>query len=200
MYRTGDLVRLRPGGNLDYVGRMDHQVKLRGHRVELGEIEATLLAHPTVRQAAVVLYEDRLEPRLVAYIASPALDLAALRSFLTQRLPEVMVPRTFVRLDSLPVTQNGKIDRRALPAPAGSMSSPPTRGPNGPIEERLVEIWRDVLGIDSVGVMQDFFELGGHSLAAARLMTKVEQAFGRRLPLTSVFIDGTIESMAALLR
>lgn len=205
LYRTGDLVRWRADGNLEFLGRMDHQVKLRGFRIELGEIEAILEGSPNVAHSVVVVREDRPgDRRLVAYVV-PASDhpihLAELRSHLRERLPDYMVPAALVELQSLPLTSSGKVDRRALPAPDDSRPQMDSGyvTPANPIEQQLASIWAEVLGIDEIGIQDNFFDLGGHSLLAVRLFARIEQSFGRRLPLAVLFQHGTIEHLASLL-
>lgn len=218
LYRTGDLVQFLPGGDIEFLGRLDHQVKIRGFRVEPGEIEAALLRHPAVREAVVVAREDRPgERRLVAYVvpaetrneASAALSRggagpleATLRAYLARDLPEWMLPSAFAILDRLPLNPNGKVDRAALPEPSGQRD-PGRSGPVAPRdgqELRLVEIWEDLLGVRPVGVTDNFFELGGHSLLAARMVARVEKDMGQRLPLTALFQTPTVEHLAGLLR
>ncbi|MFE4520446.1 non-ribosomal peptide synthetase, partial [Kitasatospora sp. NPDC056783] len=184
MYRTGDLVRRTRDGELEYLGRTDHQVKVRGFRVELGEIEAVLAAHPAVRQAAVL--PDDSGRRLVAYVvADGPLDPVALRSFAGESLPGYMVPAAVMALDALPLTANGKLDRAALPAP--DFSAPAGgRAARTPQEEILCGLFREVLGLDAVGADDDFFELGGHSLLATRLLSRVRSTLGAELAVRDV--------------
>jgi amino acid adenylation domain-containing protein len=202
LYRTGDLARFRADGRLDYLGRLDHQVKIRGFRIELGEVEAALLALPQVREGVVVAREHAPgDKRLVAYVvgreAPP--DAALLRDLLRRTLPEGMVPATFVTLPSLPLSANGKVDRKALPAPdwesAGMADSAP-RPPRTMTEELLAGIWAELLGLERAGVDDDFFASGGHSLLAARLTGRVRAAFGVELPLAEVFAHPTIAGLA----
>ncbi len=206
LYRTGDQARRRPDGTLEFLGRLDDQVKIRGFRVELGEIEATLNRHPAVAQAVALLVEaDAEDPRLVAYVVPEAgKDTAArdLRRFVRDHLPSYMVPATIVAVDGFPLTPNGKIDRKALPAADRDLDDEPDRHvvpPRTPLERRLVEIWQDVLGIGSIGVTDDFFELGVDSLTAARLFARIEHTFGEKLPLAPVFRAPTVERLAELL-
>ncbi|MEY2932530.1 MAG: hypothetical protein RL033_3279, partial [Pseudomonadota bacterium] len=210
MYRTGDRVRLRSDGSLEFLGRIDHQVKLRGHRIELGEIEAMLSKHSGLRAAAVVLRE--LEPgdaRLIAYVVpvKQAVSAEELRSWLRERLPEVMVPSSFLPLAALPLTPNGKVDRSALPLPARALSTPaepgaaapddgPARPPQGELEQRLVRTWRELLQRDSVGVDQNFFDLGGHSLLLVQLHARLQRELDRRLRLVDLFRCPTVRSLA----
>ena len=199
LYRTGDLGRWLADGQLDYLGRSDHQVKLRGHRVELGEVEAALLAHGGVRQAAAVIVEPQPgDKRLAAYVVAAAeggLDLDKLRDYLRERLPEYMVPGAVVLLDQLPLTPNGKLDRKALPAPdwGQSESARPYVNPRNPVEEILAGIWAEVLQRERVGVHDNFFELGGHSLLATQVVSRMRKAFGVELPLRALFEAPTVE-------
>ncbi|HEY2737000.1 MAG TPA: amino acid adenylation domain-containing protein, partial [Thermoanaerobaculia bacterium] len=205
LYHTGDRARWLADGNLDFLGRLDGQIKLRGFRIETGEIEAAAAAFPGIEQAVVLLREDPPGPRLVVYLV-PALvshqtrDTAALRTFLRSRLPEPMIPAAFVWLDALPLTVNGKLDRRALvrmEAPAESRSG--ERGsalPRTPIEEGLAGIWREVLGV-AAGRDDDFFELGGHSLLATQVASRVRESFGVELPLRDFFAAPRLSDLAA---
>nr|AXN93627.1 PuwA [Symplocastrum muelleri NIVA-CYA 644] len=202
LYKTGDLARYLPDGNIEFLGRIDNQVKIRGFRIELGEIETVLGTHPQVKQVAVIVREDKPgDKRLVAYIVPQQESLASseLRSLIKQKLPDYMVPAAFVMLPTLPLTPSGKIDRRALPAPSSNESTA-TVPPRDPVELQLAQIWSEVLGVDWVGVGDNFFDLGGHSLLAVRLMTQIQQHFGKHLPLATLFQNPTIESLANLLR
>jgi amino acid adenylation domain-containing protein len=203
LYRTGDVVKYRDDGVLEYVGRADHQVKIRGFRVELGEIEAALASHPSVRVAAVVAREEaKGEKRLVAYVAAHAgaePTAAALREHLLGRLPVYMVPAAFVVLDVLPLTTSGKLDRRALPAPEGAetVAARDYLPPRTPLEELLCGVYAEVLGVERVGVEDDFFELGGHSLLATRAVSRLREALGVELPLRALFESGRVGELAA---
>ncbi|HEY1348557.1 MAG TPA: amino acid adenylation domain-containing protein [Ktedonobacteraceae bacterium] len=206
-YRTGDLVRYRPDGSLTFLGRVDDQVKVRGVRIELREIEAVVQRSPLVREALVVLREDPpLQRRLVCYLV-PALHVSeeqlplanALRKYCREHLPEAMVPCAFVILAAIPLTPNGKRDRRALPAPAdegrGMAQSP---APTGFLEQQLATVWQSVLGVAHVLVNDNFFDLGGHSLLAAQLIARTNEAFQIELPLQAIFEAPTLQTMADL--
>ncbi|HBL27309.1 MAG TPA: non-ribosomal peptide synthetase, partial [Acidobacteria bacterium] len=204
LYRTGDLTRNLPDGNVKFLGRLDFQVKVRGFRIELGEIETALRHVPGVREALVVARtEDGV--RLVAYLvpsgpgegAGVGLELGELRTFLLERLPEFMVPAHFVTLDALPLAPNGKVDRAALPVPDRSHTA--AAGlvpPSGPAEEKVAEIWAEVLRLDRVGAHDNFFELGGHSLIATQVLARLEDAFGIDLPLRDLFEYPTVAGLA----
>ncbi|MEU3564496.1 amino acid adenylation domain-containing protein [Kitasatospora sp. NPDC006786] len=198
MYRTGDLGSYRPDGQLDFLGRADDQVKIRGFRVELGEIEQTLSAHPEVRQAVVLVREDRPgERRLVGYTVGAA-DPAELRAYCAERLPDHMVP-TVVVLDRLPLTPNGKVDKRALPAPVFGAGEEEGRAPAGELEHILVRLFGEVLGLPRVGVTDSFFELGGDSIVAIQLVSRARHA-GLQLTPREVFLAPTVEALARIAR
>jgi amino acid adenylation domain-containing protein len=198
MYRTGDLACWRADGALDFLGRADSQVKIRGFRIEPGEIEAALTGIDGVAQAVVIPREIAGETRLVAYlVARPGTALpaaAGLRAALAARLPGYMLPAAFVTLDALPLTANGKLDRKALPMP--QWKAPGKALPLTKTEHRLAEIWKSILGLDEIEKTADFFELGGHSLLALRLLALVEKEFGRRIGLAALFKSPSIESFA----
>ncbi len=223
LYATGDLGRYWPDGNIEYLGRIDHQVKIRGFRIELGEIESILKQHPSIQQAVVVAREvSPGDKRLAAYVilknttaANHAGDehdakssdmtgatASDLRAYLASKLPDYMLPATYITLDALPLTPSGKIDRRALPEPdsATTVLAPDYVAPRDAIERQLAVIWEDVLHIKPVGVRSNFFELGGHSLLAIELFAQIEQVFGKRPPLTTLFQSPTIEQLAHVLR
>ncbi|WP_308201406.1 non-ribosomal peptide synthetase [Sphaerisporangium perillae] len=193
MYRTGDAVRWRADGQLEFVGRVDDQVKVRGFRVELGEIEAVLTRHPQVDQAAVIVREDRPgDRRIVAYVVAGELP-AGLREFVGKVLPAHMVPSAFVRLDALPLSPNRKIDRRALPVPV--YRSGPGRAPLNPREEVVCGLFAEVLGVAEVGVEDNFFELGGHSLLATQLVSRIRSVLDVELPLRELFDKPTVAAL-----
>ena len=191
MYRTGDRARWRMDGNLEFLGRNDNQVKVRGYRVELGEIESALRSHPNVREAVVLLrQDDPSAPQLVAYVSGPQVDANDLRAVAKQLLPPHATPTAFVVMQDWPLTPNGKLDRRALPAPSEQervVLRSVSAAPSSPIELRLAGIWREVLGISRLGMGDDFFLLGGHSLAAMRLLGRVHREFGVALHLGALF-------------
>jgi amino acid adenylation domain-containing protein len=196
MYRTGDRARWLEGGNLLILGRTDHQVKVRGYRVELGEIEATLRLHPAVSGAIAVVREDVPgDRRLVAYVVSDA-DPGELREHLRCSLPEYMVPNAFVRLETLPRTATGKFDPRSLPAPEYAGAEERYVAPRSAVEEVLAGIWAAVLRLERVGVEESFFELGGHSLLAMRVISRIRELFGVELPLRVLFERPTVAGLA----
>ena len=204
-YKTGDLARYLPNGNIELLGRIDNQVKIRGFRIELGEIESVLVQHPSIQQAVVLAREDAPgDRRLVAYAvatvgANPSAD--DLRRFLQQKLPDYMAPSAFMFLDSLPLTTNGKLDRKALPTPD------PIRpelektftAPTTPVEGILANIWAAVLKLDKVGIHDNFFHLGGHSLLATQIVSRVHSAFGIELPLRRIFESPTVAGIAIII-
>ncbi len=196
LYRSGDLVRWNMEGQLEYLGRLDHQVKIRGLRIELGEIEAQLLAQPAVREALVVAQEGPGGARLVGYVAGRDIDAGTLRERLGRTLPDYMVPGALVVLEALPLNANGKVDRKALPAPeqAGERAYEP---PQGEAEEALAAIWAEVLGIERVGRHDNFFELGGHSLLAIRITALLAQRHACELAVRHFFDAPTIKALAA---
>jgi amino acid adenylation domain-containing protein len=197
LYRTGDRVRWMADGTLEYLGRLDEQVKIRGFRIELGEIEAALRPAPGVTDCAVVAREDETgDRRLVAY-AVGAVEADALRAHMRQSLPEYMVPSAFVVLDRLPLTANGKVDRKALPAPEIASVVERYVAPRTPVEEEVAGIWAEVLHLERVGVEESFFDLGGHSLLATRVVSRVREVFGVDVSLRALFEGPTVAQMAA---
>jgi amino acid adenylation domain-containing protein len=206
LYKTGDLVRWLPDGNLEFLGRLDEQIKYNGYRIEPGEIEAALVQHPSVREAVAVLREDRPgNKRLVAYLVlrqERGQVPADLRSFLKQKLPPYMVPSAFVVLPRIPLTPNSKVDRQALPMPEPDRPefAHAYAAPRTPVEESLAGLWKELLGIDRVGIRDDFFALGGNSLLAVELFAQIERVFGSRLPLAILLQGATIEHLAKALQ
>ncbi|HEU4325811.1 MAG TPA: amino acid adenylation domain-containing protein [Roseiflexaceae bacterium] len=223
LYKTGDLVRWLPEGAIEFLGRIDQQVKIRGYRIELGEIEATLRGHPDVREAAVIAREDQPgDKRIVAYVvlaqgpktestkdakdtngaghedAKLKTQNSKLKTYLSGRLPDYMVPAAFVVLHALPITANGKLDRRALPAPQAAPTQEGT-APRTPTEELLATIWADVLGLAQVGIHDNFFLAGGHSLLATQALARVRAAFGVGLPVRALFEHPTVAQLAPML-
>lgn len=203
MYRTGDLARFLADGNIQYMGRIDNQVKLRGFRIELGEIEAVLTKEPTVQSAVVVVREDNPgDKRLVAYVvrSGASIPSAELKDLVRKRLPEYMVPSAFVEMKALPLSPNGKINRRLLPAPDwAAAESGDVVEPRNELETKLVKVWQSVLHVPNIGVRDNFFDLGGHSLMAARVLSEVEKITGKELPLSALFRGATVESLAQLI-
>ncbi|OLB76500.1 MAG: hypothetical protein AUI14_18590 [Actinobacteria bacterium 13_2_20CM_2_71_6] len=203
MYRTGDVVRWNTNGELEFLGRADEQVKIRGFRVEPGEIETALSAHPSVAEAVVVARKDQPGPsRLVAYVVpvNGSADPSALRAYLGGLLPDYMVPAAFVTLPQLPLSHNGKLDRRALPAPdPAATTGSGYRPPRTPTERALTRIWADVLGVREVGIDEDFFELGGDSILNFLVMSRIRAAFGVELPPRTLFDARTVARLAELI-
>jgi amino acid adenylation domain-containing protein len=200
LYRSGDIVRWLKDGSIEFIGRVDHQVKIRGFRVETGEIEHQLLQHNKINESLVVARENNGDRYLCAYVVSDEkIEAAELRDFLSDKLPGYMVPASFVWLDKFPLTLNGKIDRKALPVPEYD-SGVMYMAPRNPIEEKMVEIWREVLGTASheyvtIGIDDNFFQLGGHSLKATILASKIHQVLNVRVPLAEIFTNPTIREL-----
>jgi len=205
MYKSGDLARWRPDGNLEFLGRMDHQVKILGMRIELGEIEAALETHPLVERATVLAREDVPgEKRLVAYVVPKTADhlsLAELRPHLQQRLPDYMIPPALVLMDSMPVTANGKTDRKALPPP--SRKRPELEqaylGPRTTLERFICAVWSELIHIDGIGIRDRFFDLGGNSILAAVFIRRIEQELGENIYIVSIFDSPTVAEYAQFL-
>jgi acyl carrier protein len=202
-FRSGDLARYRADGDLEYLGRVDQQVKIRGVRVEPGEVEAVLARHPAVGEVAVVARQDGGgERRLVAYVVprgGEGIPAAELRAAAAERLPEAMVPAAFILLAALPRDANGKLDRRALPAPGGerpelaaAYAAPRTAG-----ERRIAALWSELLGVERVGIHDHFFALGGNSLLVVRLRSRLEKLLGRELSIVELFRHPTVAALAA---
>ncbi|HEX3526198.1 MAG TPA: amino acid adenylation domain-containing protein [Thermoanaerobaculia bacterium] len=202
LYRTGDLARWLPGGDLDFLGRVDHQVKIRGYRVEPGEVEAALAGHPAVREVMVMARADGPGPqRLVAYVVpaiDPAPGAAELRTFLKTKLPAHMVPEAFVTLERFPVNTSGKVDRKALPRPVLERAEgEPFAAPESPVQQKIAAVWRELLGIERAGLHDNFFDLGGHSLLLIRMEGLLRDALGRPVEVIDLFRHPTIASLAS---
>ncbi|WP_445632359.1 Carrier domain-containing protein [Nostoc sp. DSM 114161] len=202
LYKTGDLARYLPDGNIEYIGRIDQQVKIRGFRIELGEIETALWQHPDVQEAVVIAREfSPGDKRLVAYVVpkpeSSDTNVGDLRRFLKQKLPDHAIPSRFVQLSALPLTANGKVDRKALPAPTQTLNANEKFvAPRTPIEERVAEIWSTVLGLKNIGVHDNFLALGGHSLLAFQILCRIRDTFQVELPMRHLFEAATIADIA----
>ncbi|MBD9361553.1 non-ribosomal peptide synthetase [Methylomonas fluvii] len=202
LYKTGDLARYRIDGNIDYLGRIDYQVKIRGFRIELGEIEARLLKHPNIKEAAVLAREDTPgDKRLVAYLVvvnKEAADVEQLKHHLQETLPDYMLPGAFVLLDSMPLSANGKLDRKRLRQPDNTVTNAKQYvAPRSTTQEILSGIWADVLGVENVGVEDNFFELGGHSLLATQLVSRICMRFEIQLQLKALFDTASLAQLAA---
>ena len=188
LYKTGDLARYLPDGNIEFLGRIDNQVKIRGYRIELGEIETVLRQHPAVRETVVIAREDQPgDKRLAAYVVpdkKSTITTNDLQGFLKKKLPDYMIPSVFVHLDTLPLTVNGKVDHRALPAPDNN--TPETGrtyvAPRNKLEIQLTEIWEKILGVHPIGVTDNFFDLGGHSLLAVQLTSEIKKITSKDFP------------------
>jgi tyrocidine synthetase-3 len=211
IYKTGDLARWLPDGNIEFIGRIDHQVKLRGFRVELGEIESQLVSHPAVKETVVIVMEDQTGDKyLCAYIVTsqPGLELE-LKNYLSHFMPDYMIPSYFVPLEKMPLNANGKIDRRALPEPGTGKTSTNYIAPRDEIERKLVDIWAEVLGRnalhasqlrESIGIDDDFFRLGGHSLKATVLTAKIHKKFHVKISLVDIFSASFIRELSAIIK
>ncbi|MCS4459771.1 non-ribosomal peptide synthetase, partial [Clostridium botulinum] len=198
MYKTGDLARWLPDGNIEFLGRIDNQVKIRGFRIELGEIENRLLQHENIKEAAVLVKENKdSEKYICAYVVSEKnLEELDLKSHLKETLPEYMVPAYFVELEKMPLTANGKLNRRTLPEPNLDASLVEYEAPRNKVEETLAKIWSKILGIEKVGINDNFFDLGGHSLKATMLMSKIHKELNREVPLKELFKSPTIKDLS----
>ena len=204
LYKTGDLGRFLIDGTIEFLGRIDDQVKIRGYRIELGEIEAALLDHPSIKEAVVLAREDSPgEKRLVGYlnVADGGTTLPDLKQYLQTRLPQFMIPAKFAFISSFPQTPNGKVDRKALPAPEELEKAEARRyvAPRNGDEEALAKIWADVLKMEKVGIEENFFDLGGHSLLAIQVIARVRDALKVEVPMRVFFDAPTVEGMAAAL-
>ncbi|WP_434291980.1 condensation domain-containing protein, partial [Clostridium botulinum] len=198
MYKTGDLARWLPDGNIEFLGRIDNQVKIRGFRIELGEIENKLLQHENIKEAAVLVKENKdSEKYICAYVVSEKnLEELDLKSHLKETLPEYMVPAYFVELEKMPLTANGKLNRRALPEPNLDANLVEYEAPRNKVEETLAKIWSEILGIEKIGINDNFFDLGGHSLKATILMSKIHKELSREVPLKELFKSPTIKDLS----
>nr|WP_325050181.1 condensation domain-containing protein [Cohnella faecalis] len=203
MYRTGDLARWLPDGNIEYLGRIDEQVKVRGHRIELGEVESALRSHESVKEATVIARKDEEgSAYLCAYfVTNGNLGAAELRKHLSEMLPQYMIPSFFVRVEQMPLTPNGKLDRKALPSPEGTLERGTVyEAPRNALEETLANIWQGVLGVSAIGIADNFFELGGHSLKATTLVSRIHKELNVQVPLREVFQSPTIKELAQAIR
>jgi amino acid adenylation domain-containing protein len=202
LYRTGDLALLRPEGTLEFAGRIDEQVKVRGYRIEPGEVEAVLARHPGLAAVTVVAREDGPgRKRLVGYVVprNPAPAVAEIRAFLAASLPEPLVPSDFIVLEALPLTPHGKVDRAALPEPAGRSTQAENVPPRDEMEREVAAIWREALGVERVGIHDNFFDLGGHSLVLARVHVLLKERLGREVPVVDLFRHPTVAALAGRL-
>ena len=199
LYRSGDLARWLPDGNIEYLGRIDEQVKIRGFRIELGEIESAIRELEEVKNCAVIVREDTsVEKAIYAYLVSDQeVSVSFVRERLTKSLPEYMIPGYMAQIESIPLTRNGKLDKRALPAIEAKVETEYV-APRNEVEERLSGIFEEILGINLVGVKDSFFDLGGHSLRATRLVNRMEAETGVRIPLKEVFSNPTVEALAEI--
>lgn len=205
LYKSGDQARRLANGDIEYLGRIDQQVKIRGFRIELGEIETVLASHPGVRESVVIINSDESgEKRLIAYLVpntAQAVSSSELHAFMKERLPEYMIPAAFVKLEKMPLTSNGKIDRRALPD--ADIMRPETEGAyvaaRTPLEEEVVEAWKEVLGLQRIGIHENFFEIGGHSLLATKVIILLRSRLGINLSLRLLFENPTVAGMATAL-
>jgi len=198
LYRTGDRVRWNARGELEFLGRADHQVKIRGFRIELGEVESVLLEHPSLSEVVVVAREDVPgDKRLVAYVVGAQADASELRTYLTQRVPEYMIPAAFVVLEQLPLSAHGKVDRRRLPVPQIHLDTTTYVAPRNHVEAVLTQIWSEVLKVPQVGIHDDFFSLGGDSLLAMRMIASMRKMLGIDTPIRLLFESRTVAALAA---
>ncbi|WP_343780302.1 amino acid adenylation domain-containing protein [Virgibacillus salarius] len=198
LYKTGDLARWLPNGELEYLGRMDNQVKVRGYRIELGEIESRLISHPAIKEAVVVAREDEMNQKyLCAYIvAKDFVDKAEVRTYVKEGLPDYMVPAYYMELQTIPLTHNGKVNRKALPKPEMQYITNAYEAPQTTTQKKLVIIWQHVLGVDAIGIHDNFFDLGGHSLKATMVMGEIHKALEISVPLKEIFNRPTIQELS----
>ncbi|HEX3048125.1 MAG TPA: amino acid adenylation domain-containing protein [Bacillota bacterium] len=202
IYRSGDLAKRLPNGEMEYFGRMDHQVKIRGHRIELGEIESALLRYDPIQEVALIAGEDADHQQYICayYVSKTSLTVPELRGYLGELLPVYMIPAYFIRLEKIPMTVNHKLDRRALPRPDSGISTGEIyEAPQNEVESKLVEIWRDALSIEAIGVNNSFFDLGGDSIKAIGLISKVNREFGAKILLADLYQNQTVREIAACL-
>ncbi|WP_027255442.1 non-ribosomal peptide synthetase [Planktothrix agardhii] len=197
IYKTGDLAKWQNDGNIEFLGRIDHQIKLRGFRIELGEIEAVLLKHPVVKEVIVNLHKTENNQQLVAYVTGEPIDdlFQQLKQYLKTHLPDYMIPSQIIRLDEFPLTPNGKIDRQALPHPNHESQSL-YEAPRNNIEQQLIEIWSLIVECEKISIHDNFFDLGGHSILAIKLLNEIQKNFNQELSLTSLFQNPTIAQLA----
>jgi len=204
-YRTGDLTKYLPNGDIEFLGRIDHQIKIRGYRIEPGEIENELATHPALQENVVVMREEVAgQPYLAAYVvARPGMEVAGqeLRQFLHQRIPAYMVPSSFVLMEKLPLTPNGKVDRRALPSPneTSAEAAAEAEAPLNEVESALAEIWCEVIGVEEVRREDNFFDLGGHSVLVTQMITRVRSGMGVELTLRNVFETPSLGELAQII-
>ncbi|MBE5097617.1 phosphopantetheine-binding protein, partial [Bacillus thuringiensis] len=194
----GDLAKWLPDGNIEYIGRIDDQVKIRGYRIELGEVESVLQEVKSVREAVVVAREneDGLKQLCAYFVGEESLTVAQLREALSEELPEYMIPSYFVQLKQMPLTQNGKVDRKALPEPDKNLQTGTEYvAPQTPMEERLVSIWQTVLGVTRIGILDNFFDLGGDSIKSIQVSSRLYQA-GYRVDMKDLFKYSTVASLS----
>jgi len=204
MYRTGDMARWFLDGNMEFLGRKDQQVKIRGYRIELGEIESQLRHHEEIKETIVLALGEKVADRyLCAYIVSDReIDAVELKEYLSKELPDYMIPKYFMGIEKIPMTANGKVDRKALPEPGVVISPDSIRAPEDEVGKNLVQLWSEVLGIatEQIGIESDFFELGGHSLNATVLASKIHKSFDVKIPLAELFRSSTISELSAIVK
>ena len=201
-YKTGDLARWLPDGNIEYLGRIDNQVKIRGNRIELGEIETRLNQHPAIKESVVTVIDDQsMEKILSAYlVSSQKLTVTHLREYLGKQLPDYMVPSYFVQLEKIPLTPNGKINRKSLPGPDRSITAAQEyTAPTNKIQQQLVNMWQELLKREIIGINDNFFELGGHSLLAMNMAFRIYNDFDTEIPLWDIFNHPTAAQIAKLI-
>ncbi|HYF82321.1 MAG TPA: amino acid adenylation domain-containing protein [Clostridia bacterium] len=203
MYRTGDLAKWLPDGNIEFLGRMDHQIKIRGYRIELGEIENRLLSHEEIKEAVVIAKDEEGGSKyLCAYLAGDRrMAISELREYMGKELPDYMIPSYFVQLDKMPMNSNGKVDRKALPEPGGNIhTGAEYEAARNEVEEKLVELWKDVLKADQIGINDNFFDLGGHSLKATSLVARMHKELNVEVPLREMFKTPTIKGLSEYIK